>query len=214
MEEKFEFYALKLTGICIIVYILMFFWYDFFIYNFALVSQSIWARPWTLITHMFMHGGYLHLFYNMFALALFGSILEKYVGYKTFLILFFVGGIFSSIADIMFYNITLGASGAIFAVLGSLAALRPKLVVWAFGAPMYMIIAVILWTLIDLVGVFYPDNIAHFSHLFGLAFGVIYGLWLRTINKEHKKKPSKKEKQKEIISDEELDRWEEKWMKT
>jgi membrane associated rhomboid family serine protease len=50
-------------------------------------------RPWQIVTHMFMHGSFMHLFFNMFALFMFGSTLEQHWGSKRFLIYYFVTGI-------------------------------------------------------------------------------------------------------------------------
>jgi membrane associated rhomboid family serine protease len=59
----------------------------------ALETASVASRPWTMLTYIFLHGSFAHLFYNMFALALFGSILERVIGGKRFLFVFFVSGI-------------------------------------------------------------------------------------------------------------------------
>jgi membrane associated rhomboid family serine protease len=55
--------------------------------------QSPLFRPWQFITHMFMHGGFGHLFFNMFALWMFGSILENVWGQKRFITFYFICGI-------------------------------------------------------------------------------------------------------------------------
>jgi len=217
MPEKFEFYAIKLSVIAVIVFGLSAVFSDFFYANFMLVSSEVLAKPWTIITHIFMHGDLFHLGSNLFALLLFGTILEKYIGSRKFLFVFFSAGIVSSVGDIMFYNATLGASGAVFGIIGTLAVIRPKLIVWAFGAPMYMIIAAILWAALDFAGVFYPDNIAHVAHLLGMGFGIIAGLELRLRYRKRfkeKKKPLEKVSSKdEKPTEEELDKWEEEWMK-
>jgi len=178
--------------------------------NLALVSSQVLQRPWTILTHMFMHADFSHLYFNMFALAVFGSIFEKKAGSRNFLIVFFLGGLASSFADIIFYSSTLGASGAIFAVLGCLAVFRPRTVVWAMGVPMYVIIAFLIWVAIDLAGLYSPDNIAHASHLAGMAYGGAYGLWLRRLHPEPKRV---KEPDDDLPTEKELERWEEMYMK-
>lgn len=205
---EFKYYALKLSVICIFIYVLQLISPQFFLSNFALVSSQVLLRPWTILTHIFLHGSLLHLGYNLFALALFGSILEKQVGSKLFLIIFFVGGVISSFGDILFYEATIGASGAIFAILGSLAILRPKLVVWALGVPMPALVAAFIWALLDLAGMFYPGDVAHAAHLFGLGFGIIFGFKLRKKYKVYEK-PKRKEK---VMSDKELEEWEKEYM--
>jgi len=207
---EFQWWALKLTLVCIAVFALSQALPDFFYGNLALVSSQVLQRPWTILTHMFMHADFSHLYFNMFALAVFGSIFEKKAGSRNFLIVFFLGGLASSFADIIFYSSTLGASGAIFAVLGCLAVFRPRTVVWAMGAPTYVIIAFLIWVAIDLAGLYSPDNIAHASHLAGMAYGGAYGLWLRRLHPEPKRV---KEPDDDLPTEKELERWEEMYMK-
>jgi len=212
MPEKpeFRFAALILSAVCVIVFVLSQIFHDFFYAYFTLVSDSVWYMPWMLVTHMFMHANVVHLLSNLFALALFGSILEKYIGWDKFLYVFFIGGIAAALGSIMWYNSSLGASGAVFAILGTLATLRPRQVVWVLGVPMYVIIAAFIWSLLDLMGMFYPDNVAHVAHLFGLVFGLGLGLWLRRIYPP----PKQKKRSDDIeISEESLRRWEEKYMR-
>lgn len=67
---------------------------DFMVRTFALFyPTSQFFRPWQIITHMFMHGGIWHIFFNMYALYMFGSIIERTIGQKKFLILYFVCGL-------------------------------------------------------------------------------------------------------------------------
>ena len=207
---EFKFVALMLSGVCVIVFILSQIFPDFFYTYLTLVSSDVFRRPWIIITHIFMHGNVVHLLSNLFALSLFGSILEKYIGWKNFLIVFFAAGIVSSIGDVMFYESTLGASGAVFGVMGCLATLRPKQIVWVMGVPMYIIIAAFIWTFLDMMGMFYPDNVAHAAHLYGLGFGMAIGLWLRKIYPS----PKRRKKNEEIeISEESLREFEDKYMR-
>jgi membrane associated rhomboid family serine protease len=207
---EFRWWALKLTGVCVAVFALSQALPGAFYGSLTLVSSSVLERPWTVLTHMFMHADFSHLYFNMFALAVFGSIFEKKAGSRVFLMVFFLGGLASSLADIIFYPSTLGASGAIFAVLGCLAIFRPRTVVWAMGVPMYVIIAFIIWIAIDLAGLYNPDNIAHASHLAGMAFGGLYGLWLRRLHPEPKRP---REPDDDLPTEKELEEWEEEYMK-
>lgn len=208
---SFQWLALKLTGINIVIFILSQAFPDPFYGNLTLVSQLVLQRPWTILTHMFMHADFSHLYFNMFALAVFGSMFEKQAGSRNFLIAYFLGGLAASAADILFYPSTLGASGAIFAVLGCLAVFRPKTVVWAMGVPMYVIVAFFIWMVVDLAGFFQPDGIAHASHLAGMSYGGLYGLWLRRLYPPPKK--AKEKPEEGLPSDKELETWEEEWMK-
>ncbi len=191
--------------LCIIIFIifLMQKFIPGFTNLFILDSRLVTIRFWTLLTAIFLHSGAVHLLYNLFALALFGSILENIIGTRKFLILFFVSGLAASFASLPFYSRVLGASGAIFGIIGMLGILRPKMTVWLYHLPMPMIIALFVWAIGDVLGIFAPTGTANIAHLGGLAVGVIAGIYYR---KEFKEKKNKKE---EVYIDEEKVReWE------
>jgi len=187
MQSKY--YSLWLVGVCTVVFIFQII-FPQITDQFALYNSRVFSEPWLLVTSIFLHGGFQHLFFNMFALGLFGLILENIIGSRNFLLVFFSSGIVASIGAAMFYPASLGASGAIYGILGALAVLRPKMSVWVFGVPMPMFVAAILWVLIDIVGMFAPSGIANAAHIFGLGFGIIIGLLMRKKFKE--KKPVEK----------------------
>lgn len=198
--------SLYLVGICFLVFILQVA-IGSLTPNLALAKTLLASKPWTFLTHMFAHGSVSHLLYNMFALALFGFILERIIGSEKFLILFFASGFAASIAIMIFYNSALGASGAIFGVLGTLTVLRPKMTVWAFGFPMPMALAAAFWAIGDLIGMFVPTGTANAAHLAGLAFGLAFGFYLR------KKYALHGQKKDDIrIDEDDFERWERDWM--
>jgi len=205
---KYNWYAIKLVIITVIVFIL-----QFMIPNltdeFALISSDIFSRPWTIITYMFLHAtDYLpHILYNMLALALFGSILEKVIGGRKFLILYFASGIVAGIGSILFYEASIGASGAIFGVMGALAVLRPRMSVWIGYVPMPMFLAVVLWAIGNFVGLFAPGGIAYAAHLFGLGFGLFYGF---VYKKEYEEVHTNRKKYS--IDKKEIEEWEKDWL--
>lgn len=174
---KYKFYALKLCLIMIIVFFVQFLSSGFT--EIFLLNKERPFEIWRFFTSIFLHGGVAHLLYNIFALGLFGSILEKIIGGIKFLSVFSLTGIFSNFISINFYDSSLGASGAIFGIIGTLIILRPKLIVFAFGMPMPIFIAGILWALGDLIGIFVPSNVANIAHLSGLFFGMLIGVFLR-----------------------------------
>ncbi len=176
--------------------------------EFVLVSADAAARPWTLVTSIFLHGDITHLLYNMLALGLFGSLLEHVIGEKKFLLIFFATGLASSFASTFLYSSVLGASGAIFGVIGALAIMRPRQIVWALGVPMPMIVAAMAWGVLDVLGLFTPSNIANLGHLGGLFAGIVIGLYLRKLHPEPK--PRKKHR---IVDDQTLDEWEHRFMR-
>ena len=111
MTEKNDWYSIKLAVVIIAVFFLSNVFPDFFFSNFALVSDQALSRPWTFVTHIFLHSGFLHLAYNMIALFIFGTILEETGGSRKFLMVFFVSGILAGFATPLFYNASVGASG-------------------------------------------------------------------------------------------------------
>ncbi len=205
---KFRWFALQLTGICIMVFALSQIFPDFFYSNFVLSRDSILGMPWTILTHMFMHANFVHLYGNMFALAVFGTLFEKQAGSRNFLLVFLIGGFASAAAGLVFYESLLGASGAIFAVLGCFAIFRPRSVVWVLGVPMPVLAALFVWAGLDLLGFFTPDNVAHASHLAGMLYGGIYGLWLRKLHPAPRKM-----KEKPALTEKEMEEWEKRYMR-
>jgi membrane associated rhomboid family serine protease len=205
---KYKWYAVKIAIICVVVWILQQF-IPSLTDDFALVSSEVFSKPWTLITYIFLHGGFDHLFFNMFALVLFGSLLERVIGERKFLITFIVSGIIAGIGSVIFYSSSIGASGAIYGIIGTLVILRPTAPVFVgFMVPLPMIVAVIVWTAGDLIGIFTPSgNIAYAAHLFGLAFGLTCGIYLMKNYGEH---PFRK---KSEISEEEFEKWEDRYVK-
>ena len=155
--EKFRFYAFWLCLICIGVFIVQILVPGFT--NALILNQASYFEPWRFLTSIFLHGGFAHLLYNLFALALFGSILEKLIGGKKFLLVFFLSGLLANLVSVNFYSSSLGASGAIYGILGCLTVIRPKMFVWVYSLPMPMFLAAILWIAGSVIGVFIPDNV-------------------------------------------------------
>lgn len=192
--ERFKFLAVWLCALCVLTFIAQLAFSSFT--DAFLLDENAWQQPWRFVTAIFLHGDIGHLLYNMFALGLFGSVLERLIGEKRFLLVFFVTGIIANVISVNFYPASLGASGAIFGVIGALIIIRPLLMVWAVGVPMPIFIAGILWAFGDIAGIFAPSNVGNIAHLSGLGFGLILGLlfrdWSRTkkdnrlqFNEEH-----------------------------
>jgi membrane associated rhomboid family serine protease len=133
-------------------------------------------QPWTIVTNLFVHGGFGHILANMLTLYFFGSFLSRLVGEGRFLALYFGGGILGNILFILLgppFSIAVGASGAIFALGGALAVMRPKLRVFVFPIP----VPIPLW--IAVIGGFlilsFLPFIAWQAHLGGLVLGLVAG---------------------------------------
>ena len=146
----------------------------------GLQPAALLARPWTIITNLFVHGSIWHLLANMFTLFFFGRFLTGLIGTGNFLIIYFCGGILGNIFFILLGDplaIVIGASGAIFALGGTLTVLTPKLRVFVFPipAPLPLWVAIIGGFLI----LSFLPNVAWQGHLGGLVCGLIAGFVLR-----------------------------------
>ena len=189
---------------------------QFFIPSFEelfILNQSSFIQVWRFFTAIFLHGGLAHLILNLFALILFGSILESLIGGRRFLFTFFATGVLANLVAINFYQSSLGASGAIFGVIGALIIVRPMLPVWAFGLPMPIFVAGIIWIGADLLGTAgflmgNPiDNTGNIAHLSGVFFGFLLGAWYR------RNMPRRIRKRNLVIPEDIARRWEDAYVK-
>jgi len=150
------------------------------IFLLGLQPAGFLSRPWTILTSMFVHASFWHIFANMLTLYFFGTYLYRLVGRGKFLMVYFGGGILGGILFILLappLSVAVGASGAIFALAGALVLLRPKLPVFIFPipAPIPLWVAVIGGFLI----LSFLPLVAWQAHLGGLVFGLIAGYIFR-----------------------------------
>ena len=139
----------------------------------ALLSQ----QPWTIISSMFVHGSFFHIIFNMIALYFLGSFLIRAVGERSFLAVFFLGGLAGNILFVLLTNpfsTGIGASGGIFALAGALAVMVPRVpvLIIPIPVPMPLWIAIIILVFIS----FLFSWIAWQAHVGGLLLGLVAGL--------------------------------------
>ena len=154
------------------IFVLLQFGEKFFLDNFALTPQFIFQGKsvWTLLTSMFSHVLFFHIFANMFSLFFIGNFLERIIGKKRLVLLYLLsglmGGIFFASSGIIFGDNSpgVGASGAIFGLLGVLAVLVPY-------SKIYLIVGPLLLILINVVAT--PYLPAAFASAFGLLLNVL-----------------------------------------
>jgi membrane associated rhomboid family serine protease len=153
-------------------------------YYLGLIPYYLSARPWTLVTAMFIHANFTHILFNMIALFFFGRALKFFVGDNRFLFVYFLGGI---VGNLLFVGLNanaltlvVGASGAIYAVAGALVVIRPRMRILFWGiVPMPMWLFVVVFLGILAVPGIAPAGIAWQAHLGGLATGLAVGYFYR-----------------------------------
>jgi membrane associated rhomboid family serine protease len=174
------YYAYLIIAACVLFYILQMALPSWFTDSLILSRSSLLSAPWTLITYMFLHASILHIFFNMLMLFFFGPILERQIGSFRFLGLYLGSGILAGLVQVLFFGgNVLGASAAIFGVMGALAMLMPDLRIYLYFVPMKIIYAVLLFAFLDIIMIPSGDQVAHLAHLAGLAVGLMYGYLLR-----------------------------------
>ena len=137
-----------------------------------LVAEGEW---WRLVTPMFLHGGIMHILFNMFCLFVFGPELEKIMGRIRFVTMFMLSGILANVATYFLQEplyIHLGASGAIFGIFGAYGAL-----VYYTKNSMPELRQIILPIIvISIIMTFIQPNINATAHVSGLIVGFLIGL--------------------------------------
>ncbi|MCD4692809.1 MAG: rhomboid family intramembrane serine protease [Calditrichales bacterium] len=148
--------------------------------NFALNPYDVIYKfkIWQLVTYMFLHGGFWHVFFNMFVLWMFGSELEREWGSKEFLKYYFITGIGAGLTVILLSNApTIGASGAVYGIMLAYALRYPdrSIYIW-FLFPVKVKYFMAFLTLVSFFSTIGPntDGIAHAAHLGGIVIGIIY----------------------------------------
>ncbi|NCT01109.1 MAG: rhomboid family intramembrane serine protease [Candidatus Altiarchaeum hamiconexum] len=155
----------------------------------SLVGKNASEKPWTFITSMFMHVDLNHLFGNMLFLFILGGIVEAAIGIRKYLLLYFLAGIFGGITMIFMTSVglvsdnvsILGASGAIFGVLGAAAILRPMQIIYIYFLPMPLIVIGLIYIGLQAFYIFTGGEagVANGAHMGGAIVGIIAAIYLR-----------------------------------
>ena len=161
---------------------------------FAQYLQLFWVgspyfHSYQFVTYMFLHGGFAHLFSNMFALWMFGRTLEYELGSQRFLTYYLVCGVGAAliqigVASLLGEDLTLlGASGAVFGILLAFGVMHPNNMIYVFPLPFpikakwfvvgYAVLEIALgWSGVN-------TGVAHFAHVGGMLWGLALLLWWR-----------------------------------
>jgi len=149
---------------------------------FSLWPLGPYFEPWQVVTYSFLHGGLPHIFFNMFALYMFGGPLERLWGTPKFVAYYFASVLAAAAAQLAVTAMsgsqypTVGASGGVFGLLLGFALMFPRERLAIYGIlPMPAWLFVTLYGLLELVmGVTGTQSgVAHFAHLGGMAGGAL-----------------------------------------
>mgnify|MGYP003575885550 CR=1 FL=1 len=152
----------------------------------AIDALALWPLgagfgPWQVVTYAFLHGGMLHLAFNMFALYMFGGAVEAVLGTRRYLVYYFVSVVSAALTQLIFAAIsggmypTLGASGGVFGILLAYSIYFPhnRVMLLFPPIPMPARVFVLFYAAIELfLGVTgTQEGVAHFAHLGGMIGG-------------------------------------------
>lgn len=183
-DTTYHRFAIKIIILNVLIFLVTSnIWQKGFYYLAMIPSFVLHGYVYQLFSYMFVHGSFNHLLFNMLSLLIFGTMVEKRVGSKEFLLFYLLTGLFSGIASFGSYylsgtNVVLvGASGAIYGVLLLFAVFFPYSVIFVFGIiPIRAPILVVIYALIELYSQVFGrgGNVAHLTHLSGLVFAYLY----------------------------------------
>jgi len=199
-KKKSIFGSLSVTTGIILINVILFLLFSILISTKFLSVDYIALQPanifagqyvWTFLTSMFMHGGFFHLFVNMLSLFFIGSLIEKILGQKRYLGFYLISGLIAGLFFVLFSLVfpadfsayAVGASGALFGLVGILVLLTPNLPVYVMFIPIPIKmkyaapgLLIVLWIISATTSL----GLGNTAHLGGLIAGLAYGLYLRT----------------------------------
>jgi membrane associated rhomboid family serine protease len=151
-----------------------------FAQSFAFAPLAVAKQPWTVVTYMFLHAGFLHLVFNCLVLFFFGPAVEEHMGGWAFIRYYFLCGIGGAVLSFALVFLSagpvVGASAAVYGVSLAFAYYWPNTPIYVFPLPFPIkvkwVVAFLAAT--DLLVVWRNDGVAHLAHLGGFLFGFIY----------------------------------------
>jgi membrane associated rhomboid family serine protease len=156
---------------------------------FALSAYDVFNRfeIWQLVTYMFLHGDFWHIFFNMFVFWMFGSELEAEWGSKEFLKYYFICGIGAGLLNIILTaSPTIGASGAVYGIMVAYALRypnRPVYIYFLFPIKVKYLVGFLAFISFFSTWGAQSDGIAHAAHLGGMVVGFVYLKYWHKLNK-------------------------------
>lgn len=140
---------------------------------------TVYTEPWRIITYGFLHGGFMHILFNMLWLWWMGRSVEERVGPRTFLVIYFgaiiFGALFHFASGLIFdYKLVIGASAAVNGIMVAFAVLYPRTPIMLFLLPpieaRYLVAGLVA---LDVLLLNSGSNVAHFAHIGGAATGYV-----------------------------------------
>jgi len=198
-RKKYLFSNLSMNNSLILINVVFFIIFAILIYAKIFPIDYVALKPanilqgkyvWTFLTSMFMHGGIFHLFVNMLSLFFVGSLIGKILGKKRYLFFYLISGLFAGLFFVLsslvfqsdFNAYAVGASGAIFGLIGLLMLLTPNLRVYVMFIPIPIKLkyaAPGMLFLLWLISITANVGIGNTAHLGGLITGLVYGFYLK-----------------------------------
>ena len=144
----------------------------------ALIPAEVLTRPWTLLTYMFVHHGFLHVLLNMLGLFFFGPVLEERWGGREFLKFYLICGLGAALLSMIFPNVAIvGASGAIYGIMVAFAMYWPDSPIYIYGIfpikAKWLVGAMVALSLLSALGGG-GGGVAHLAHLGGALAAFLY----------------------------------------
>jgi membrane associated rhomboid family serine protease len=185
MAEAYQINIGRWTTLLIIICILL--------YLFPIIDISVGAfnldllpsEPWRIITSIFLHASFPHLFYNMVAFFIFGNLVEIHYGSRFFLLIVLLSGISGNLLFGLFEPSTssVGISGVIFGLIGVAVVLLPNskalMPLGIISVPAKVKIAGPIMALGEFIMGFFPSDIGHQAHFGGFFAGVILAFYIK-----------------------------------
>ena len=163
---------------------------QFMYQNFSLFYPTTpWFKVWQPLSYMFMHGGFWHIFFNMYSLYIFGKAVEQIIGRQRFTILYFAAGFAAAAAQLGVQALdpaiqgvpTVGASGCVYGVIVAFAMIFPEARLTLIFPPVTLSAK---WMAIIFIGIELftgvtgtQAGVAHFAHLGGALIGWLLIWW-------------------------------------
>ena len=171
---------------------------QFMYQNFSLFYPTTpWFKVWQPLSYMFMHGGFWHIFFNMYSLYIFGKAVEQIIGRQRFTILYFAAGFAAAAAQLGVQALdpaiqgvpTVGASGCVYGVIVAFAMIFPEARLTLIFPPVTLSAK---WMAIIFIGIELftgvtgtQAGVAHFAHLGGALIGWLLIWWWYKRNKNN-----------------------------